>query len=91
MFTKLAVDVLLPLVPLTKTMSRPSASFEIAFLSSARITRPVTVSPRPRLSTRDARPDKCPIEQAMLSRVEMVTISARGNLLYEFAAVVLED
>ena len=67
MFAKFLVDVVLPLVPDTKTMSRPALNLDIAPGSSARITRPLRVSPRPRPSFIDSRPDNSPALQAVAS------------------------
>ena len=67
MFAKFLVEVVLPLVPDTKTMSRPELNLDIAPGSSARITRPLRVSPRPRPSFIDSRPDNSPALQAVAS------------------------
>ena len=67
------MEVVLPLVPETKTMSRPELSFAIAFESIARITLPLSVSPRPRPSFTEIRPASSPALQAVASLSEGVT------------------
>jgi hypothetical protein len=70
---KFFVEVVLPFVPETKTMSRPELSLDIAFESRARITLPLSVSPRPRPSFIDIRPAKSPALQAVASLSEAIT------------------
>jgi hypothetical protein len=72
-FAKFAVEVVLPLVPEITTMSRPELSFDIAFGSSARITLPLSVSPRPRPNFTDIRPARPPAIQAVASLNEEIT------------------
>ena len=77
MFARFLVDVVLPFVPETITMSLPTLSFEIAFESSARITRPLNVSPRPRPSFTESRPASSPAMQAAESLRFRVTKNLR--------------
>ena len=67
------VEVVLPLVPETTTMSLSELSFEIAFGSRARITLPLKVSPRPRPSATERRPARAPALQAVSSLRSPVT------------------
>ena len=72
-FAKFEVEVVLPLVPEITTMSRPKLSFDIALGSSARMTRPLRVSPRPRPSLTEMRPASSPALQAVASLSEGIT------------------
>jgi hypothetical protein len=73
MVAKFFVEVVFPLVPDTKTMSLPVLSFEIALGSRARITLPLSVSPRPRPSFTEMSPAMLPALQAKASLGERVT------------------
>jgi hypothetical protein len=68
--TKFDVEVVLPLVPETKTMSRLIARLLIASGQIAKITRPVKVSPRPRLKLREIKPAMFPRLIAIFNRGE---------------------
>jgi hypothetical protein len=70
---KFFVEVVLPFVPETKTMSRPELNLDIAFESRARITLPLRVSPRPRPRAIDIRPASSPALQAVASLSEAIT------------------
>ena len=67
MLAKFLVEVVLPFVPETKTISRLVLNLDIARGSSARMTLPLRVSPRPRSSFLDSQPANSPALQAIAS------------------------